>query len=154
MRNRHMACLPQTDLIDSFFNDFNTFFNVTFPDITIPDISKNIEGYPVANVFTNKDGDVKFEIAVTGFTEKELSVSIENGLLTIKGEKEDDKEKEDDGWRFVAGKLKHSTFEKRYRLSNKMDIDKMNAKIKDGVLTILIRSKEDVKPKEIPITVG
>jgi len=111
-----------------------------------------MEGYPVANIFTNVNGDVKFEIAITGFNENELKVLVEDGCLIVKGEKEEKKNEEDD-WKIIAGKLKKSSFEKRYKLSNRLDAEKTEVDITDnGLLIIRVPAKEEVKPKQISIT--
>jgi len=138
------------ELIDFFFDDIDTFFVKMFPDFTRTDIDRSIEGYPVSSIYTNKDGDLKFEIAVTGFNEEEVSASVKDGFLIIKAEKKDKEEEAD--WRKISGKLKRSSFEKRFRLSNKLDLEAISASIKNGVLIVTIKAKEESKPKLIDIT--
>ena len=140
--------LGSKSLIDAVFGDFDNFFNSMFPDFSLIEFEKNIEGYPVANVYTNVDGDLKFEIAVTGFNENEVSATIQDGLLVIKAERQD---KDEDVWRLIGGRLKNKSFEKKYRISNRLDTDKVSASIKNGVLEVLIKAKEETKPKTIAI---
>lgn len=150
---KFMTNLPACteDAIDLITRDFQRFFNSTFPDFSIHEIERNIEGYPVTNVYTNATGDLRFEIAVTGFAENEVSASIKDGFLIVKGEKSEKKEKPDTAWKIISGRLKKSSFEKRYRLSNKLNLDQISAKIENGVLSIEIKAKEETKPKAIEI---
>ena len=134
---------------NTFLNDIDHFFNSLFPDFPRRELASNVEGFPVTNVFVNENGDYKLEVAVTGFNRDELDVSVEDGCIVIRGEKKEEREIGD--WKFVAGRLKHESFSKRYRLSNRLDWEKTDVNLKDGMLTVIIPAREDVKPKQIEI---
>lgn len=77
------------------------------------------------------DNIVKYTIDVPGFNEKNLNIEVVDGTLTIKGETENRK------------------FFKQY-YSNDINIDDIEATIKDGVLTLSLKIQK-VEPKQISI---
>jgi HSP20 family molecular chaperone IbpA len=124
-------------IIDNFFGDF-----------LFKDFQTTVEGYPVANMFVNQKGDLKVEIATTGFEEKDVKVTIEGNVLSIKGSME---EKKEDEWCLVSGRLKKKTFEKHIRLSNKLDVSKAKAEFKNGTVQVVIPIKPEEEIKKIEL---
>ena len=72
--------------------------------------------------------------------------NIEDGTLTIKGNKHGFEEDEDAT--IVRRELKHSAFERKFTLGDSLDADSVKAKFKDGLLNISIQKIEEVKPKK------
>lgn len=129
--------------------DINHFFNSLFPDFPLDRLRSDYEGYPVTSVFVDKNGNYKLEVAVSGFNKDEVNVLAENGCLIIEGKKE---EKDGNEWEFVHGKLKHTSFSKRFSISNRLDVNKSEVQLENGVLTIIIPAKEETKPKQLKIS--
>ena len=72
--------------------------------------------------------------------------------LTIKGiEKKQDEEDKDT--KYIRNERNFGTFQRSFTLSTQVQSDKVKATYNDGILTITIPKKEEVKPKEIPITI-
>jgi len=129
-------------------NAFEKLINNMFGDFEIKDFQHTVEGYPVANMFVNEKGDLKVEIATTGFNEKNVKVTIEGNLLTIKATEE---EKVDDEWCLVSGRLKKRSFEKNIRLSSKLDTLGAKAEFKNGTVQIIIPVKSEEERKKIEL---
>jgi HSP20 family protein len=127
-------------LVDQMFEDFHFF---DFEEMIKKD------NYPISNVYIGEDQSIKITIAVTGWDKKDISISVEDGSLVVYG---NDKDKEGDSkWRLISGKIKKNSFTKRIRLSNRLDYEKAEASIIDGLLTIIIPPKDEIKPKAISI---
>ena len=118
------------DLISAFFDNHQ---------VVIDDIS-----YPVMDCHILNDGSMLCEIAVTSFTPEEISAEVVNNELIIKGKSQ--KKKRDDISKTLVNKIAKRDFEFRSFLSDKMDIDKIETNMKDGLLTVLIPLKEEKKP--------
>ena len=130
--------------------DLSNFVETVFYDFAYADFGRIAAEYPVSNIYVNENSDLKLEFAITGFKEEEIKVQVQDGLLIISGDR--DKKQSQDDWRLIEGRLKKKSFERKIRISNKLDVDSIEAKVEDGMLEIVIRAKEDSKPKTIPIT--
>lgn len=87
---------------------------------------------------------------VPGVDPKNIDVTMENGMLTIKGERKlETKEEGDNGYRRVE--RLHGSFYRRFSLPDTADADKISAKGKNGVLEVVIPKKETVQPKRITV---
>jgi HSP20 family protein len=72
-------------------------------------------------------------------------VKVENDLLTIKGEKKNEVNKEDE--KFTLREFNHTKFSRTFTLPESVDSSKVNAEYADGILKIMIPKKEEAKQK-------
>jgi HSP20 family protein len=107
------------------------------------------EGYPIANIYVSEDKAVRIELTVTGMSKEDIQLDVEDDCLIIKGVLPE--RKSDIKWRLIDGKIKKSSFEKRIRLTNKVDYTKATAEIENGLLIITIPPKESLIRKQIEI---
>ena len=87
-----------------------------------------------------------------GVKKENIDVSIHGGLLTLKGEKRQEEETKEGGYHRIE--RCYGNFERRVRLPDYVDEQNVAATFKDGVLTLAMPKKEEVKPKVIPIKEG
>ncbi len=92
---------------------------------------------------------VKAEIP--GVDPKKIDISLSDGVLTIKGEKSQEKEKKEENYHFVE--RSYGSFMRSVRLPAQIQGDKITASYKDGVLKIDLPKSEEAKSKEIRINV-
>jgi len=88
---------------------------------------------------------------VPGIDPKEIEVSATGDALTIKGEKRQAKEDKSETYHRVE--RTYGAFERTVPLPQGLDLDKVAASFKDGVLTITFPKKEEHKPKQIAVEV-
>ena len=88
---------------------------------------------------------------IPGVKPEEINISMEDGVLTITGEKNTEAETEKDGYKRVE--RTYGSFYRRFTLPDTADSDAISAKSKHGVLEIVIPKRETVKPKKISISV-
>lgn len=87
---------------------------------------------------------------VPGVRPEDIDVSMENGVLTIKGEKQTGAKAQHEGYKRIE--RTYGSFYRRFSLPDTANAEAISAKSKYGVLEIVIPKREAVKPKKISIT--
>ncbi|UJQ36983.1 Hsp20 family protein [Aeromonas caviae] len=103
-------------------------------------------GYPPYNIEQLGDSDYRISMAVAGFTQKELELSFQENLLTVKGSKQADTERN-----YLYQGIAERGFERRFQLADYVRVK--GADLKNGLLHIdLVREvPEAMKPRKIEI---
>ena len=130
-----------------FFDDFEKFFSILFIDTPEVAVRNSFDGYPVSNVLVNKQGDWRVEVAATGFTEKEISIEIDDNILVIEAKKSAKDAEADVGYKAIHSRLKIKPFERRYPIPKELDIEAAKAVVRDGLIIVDIPLKNDMRPK-------
>ena len=84
-----------------------------------------------------------------GMKEEDIEVTVASGLLTIKGEKRAEEEKEDT--KVYRKETWEGSFQRTLTLPEGVNADKVDAEYKDGVLRITLPKREEAKTKRIPL---
>lgn len=103
---------------------------------------------PSLDVYDKKDA-VVVKSDLPGMTKDEIDVSIENDILTIKGEKKREEDTKDEN--YIRSERFYGTFQRSIALPASVDASKAKASFKDGVLELVLPKKEEAKPKQIKI---
>ena len=98
---------------------------------------------------TKSDLVVKAELP--GIDPKDIDISLNEGVLTIKGEKKQEREEKEEGYHLVE--RSYGSFTRSIRLPREIQNEKINASYKNGVLKITLPKSEEAKKKEIKIKV-
>ena len=98
-----------------------------------------------------KESDNAFTIVadIPGVDPKDIEVHMENGILTIKGERESEKKEEKEGYKRVE--RSYGSFYRRFSMPDTANADKIAAKSKNGVLEITIPKNDKVQPRKIAV---
>jgi len=104
---------------------------------------------PAVDIKEEKDKFV-LHADLPGVSPDETDVSMEDGVLTIKGEKKSEAITEKDGYKRVD--RTYGTFHRRFSLPDTANSEEISAKSKNGVLEIIIPKRESVQPKKIAVT--
>ena len=114
----------------------------------------NIESYPPHNIVKTGEDKFAIELAIAGFGEKDIDVTVKDGELIIAGKssgfkKIDDKEKE-----YLHKGISARKFVKTFKLQEYIEVT--NAAIADGLLVVELEYKlpEEKQPKSIKINKG
>jgi len=105
---------------------------------------------PSIDVDEDENG-IHVKAEIPGIEEKDLHVVIEQNMLTISGEKSEEKKSENK--RYVVSERQFGSFYRSIALPEGIDANKITAKFKNGVLHIEIPRTEEAKPKKITIDV-
>lgn len=103
-------------------------------------------GYPPYNIEQLGDSDYRISMAVAGFTQEVLELSFQENLLTVKGNKQADSERN-----YLYQGIAERGFERRFQLADYVRVK--GADLKNGLLHIdLVREvPEAMKPRKIEI---
>jgi HSP20 family protein len=83
---------------------------------------------------------------------KDIDVQVENGTLTLKGERKFEQEQNGRGYHRVE--RGYGSFVRAFTLPDSVDVDKVKAEYKSGVLTVTLAKKEVAKPKTIRVEIN
>ncbi|SON56341.1 Spore protein SP21 [Hartmannibacter diazotrophicus] len=98
-----------------------------------------------------KDGGYEISAELPGIDEKNIEVKIAGGLLTIKGEKTEEKEKKDK--EYHMSERRYGSFQRSFKLPEGVDADAIKADISKGVLTVKMPKSAEAKKSEKTIPV-
>ena len=105
---------------------------------------------PAADVIETKDA-ILIKAEIPGMTEKDIHVTFENGTLTIRGERTQEKETEEKNFRRVE--RTYGKFIRSFTLPPNVDDKKIAASYNNGLLEVEIPKKEEARPKSINVEV-
>ncbi len=96
-----------------------------------------------------QDGSIQLTVELPGVDLKDVALTVENNVLTIRGERRAETGKDDKSyhWRERA----FGTFERSFTLPATVDRDNVQANYKDGVLEVVVPQKAEAKPRQIAI---
>jgi HSP20 family protein len=115
----------------------------------LPAVRGNQFGFtPAVDMYEDKD-NIIVETQLGGINPDKVDVSIENNILTIKGESEKKSEVEDKN--YYRKEIRSGSFYRQIPLPTKVDGDKASAINEDGIIKISIPKAPEVKPKTIKI---
>ena len=106
--------------------------------------------YPAVDIEEIEDAYRVF-IELPGMEKKDIKISFQDDVLTISGEKKDQKEDKDRNYHYFERRF--GKFERSFRIHTDVIEDKIDAGFKDGVLTVDMPKAEIAKPKEIEVKV-
>ena len=142
---------------DSFLTPFDKMFD-QMVETQFPDITKSVgvrpyagSAYPKVNVY-EYDDKVGIIAEIPGLDKKQLEVSVEDGVLTISGDKHSTFE--DDGAKVLRRELKQSSFKRQFELGELLDGENIKASFKDGILSVSVPKVEPEKPKKHTVKIG
>lgn len=100
---------------------------------------------------TETKGDLVVRAELPGMDSKDIDISLNEGVLTIKGEKKQEKEEKEEGYHLIE--RSYGSFTRSVRLPKDIESDKISASFKNGVLKVVLPKTEEAKKKEIKIKV-
>lgn len=104
-------------------------------------------GWPSLEV-NETDNEVRITAELPGMSEKVVDLSVQDGILTIRGERKSESEDRDRGW----SERYYGRFERRIALPDGADEAHCDATFRDGVLTVRMpKSQEAARSRKIPI---
>tara|TARA_Y100000004_G_scaffold31884_1_gene33334 strand:+ start:279 stop:740 length:462 start_codon:yes stop_codon:yes gene_type:complete len=137
--------LSRDEFLTPFDKVFDTMMEQAFPSFKEDvGVSFNQGAYPKVNVY-EYDDKIGIVAEIPGLDKKNVSVEVEDQVLTIAGDKHGF---EDNGAKCITRELKHSSFKRSFNLGEHLDGEDVSASFKDGLLSIAIPKKEPEKPKK------
>lgn len=104
---------------------------------------------PTTDIYTRDDKELVVEAHLPHFTDNDVTIHIDKGVLEIQAEKH---EKEEDKDKKYVVRESSSSFYRRVRLPERADEDKVEAHMQHGVLKVVVPLRELPAPKKIAIS--
>lgn len=121
-----------------------------------PELASMEPGWPMKWMpsldVTESDDEVFVRAELPGVDPKKIDISVSGDLLTLSGEKKQEKEEKRGSYYHVERSF--GSFRRSVRLPSSVDRDAVSAEFENGVLTIRMRKAEVEKPKRVPISVA
>jgi len=124
---------------------FDDVFSDLFLDFP-QHLRNSTSGYPVADIYRNDEGSTVIEFALAGFSKEDLSIDIQPTKRSITvSAKNASSDKE-------SRRIARRSFNKTYvNYDNNLDLHKIAANYMNGLLTIVVPTKEEAKPLSVNI---
>ena len=124
------------DVFDNFFSDFPRY------------LKQSTQGYPVVDIYRGEDGETVMEFALAGFSKEELSIDVQPDKRSITVAATTGVEGGEESSRRIARR----SFKKTYvNYDDNLDLTQMSAKYENGLLSITVPQRPEVKPVSIKI---
>ena len=100
-----------------------------------------------------KDDTFEVRAELPGMDEEDIDVQLSDTMLTIKGEKKEEREEGEKDSRYYLSERRYGSFERSFRLPEGVDTDKVKASFKNGVLVVNIAKSPELQEKTKKIEV-
>ncbi len=140
---------PVRDMV-GIQDEMNRLFNALFEKSPERRESGVTAWSPLVDISEMED-EILVTVEVPGMKKEDINITIQDNVLTLKGEKK--QVEEDKNKNFHRVERIYGTFERSFSLPSTVQTDRVKAVYKDGVLNITLPKSEEAKPKEIAISV-
>jgi HSP20 family protein len=103
---------------------------------------------PAVDMF-EKDDKVVIKAELPGLDKNDISLDLQNGVLTLKGERKYENEVKEEN--YYRREMSCGKFIRSFSLPGDVDADKIKAEFQNGLLTVEVPKPEEHKPKQIPV---
>jgi HSP20 family protein len=103
---------------------------------------------PSVDIFET-EGEIVVKAELPGLDRKDISLHLENNVLTLRGDRKFEKETKEENYHRIE--RSYGNFSRSFSIPATVDEEKIRADYKDGVLHIVLPKKEQAKPKQIKI---
>jgi HSP20 family protein len=135
----------QPTMLQSIFDDLFT------GPFSLLDRDVSALTYPRVDIMEEKEG-YAIKADLPGLAKEDIDVKVENNVLTIRGTKKHEVEKEEKG-RYYHLERSYGEFTRSFNLPDNIDTNDVKANLQNGVLHIALRKTEAAKPRAIVVKV-
>lgn len=107
---------------------------------------------PPVDIFESGNKELVIKAELPAMTREDIDVTVENQTLSIRGEKKFNQEVKEEQYHRVE--RTYGAFSRSFTLPLTVDVTKVAAEYKDGVLTVTLPLREEAKPKQIKVEVA
>lgn len=133
----------------TFHNRLNRFFDDSFfPTRWVSDDMGLGSWNPKVDIY-EKDNTFVIKAELPGLEKKDVSVDVQDRVLTLTGERKLDNEIQEDS--YFRREMSYGRFQRAFTLPANVDSDNITADFKDGLLKIEVPKPEEAKPKSVSI---
>jgi HSP20 family protein len=107
---------------------------------------------PPVDIYQNGDHELVLKAELPDMTREDIDITVDNGTLTLKGEKKFAAEPKDDQYHRIE--RRYGAFSRSFSLPPTVDVSKVAAEYKNGVLSVRLPLREEAKPRSIKVDVA
>jgi len=135
---------PVTIGFDNVFDHFERMFEDDFRGLSVPN-------FPPYNIVKTGKNTYDVELALAGYSKKDIDVSLEDGVLTIKSVKSEEEKEVEDNEGILHKGIAKRFFSKSFTIAD--DVEVKGAELKDGLLKVSLERiiPEHKQPKTIEV---
>lgn len=130
------------NLSRSFDGMMRDFFN-DFPSVLNKNQENDYLHFPPVNI-VERPGEYELHVAAPGFKKEDFNVSIDQRMLTISTEKKEDTQVQNEN-KMIRREFSYRAFKRSFTLNEKINSEAISAKYENGILTLILPKKEEVK---------
>lgn len=134
--------------VSHLHDELNRWFGSGFP---FARLGESLGWVPPVDIFENAEG-LTLKLDLPEVDPKDLKINLEDGVLTLSGERKLEHEGERDGYHRIE--RSYGTFTRSFSLPATLDFEKVSAESKQGTLRVFIPRKPEAKPKTIEVKVA
>ena len=112
--------------------------------------AESIGWTPACDIYEDND-EVVIRAALAGVDPKDVEIRVENGVLTLKGERKVENAEKKDNYHRVE--MAYGHFTRTFALPTTVDTEKVNAESKHGVLAVHLPKRSEAKPRSIQVKI-
>ncbi len=106
--------------------------------------------YPPVDIYET-DNEIVLKAELPGIDIKDIDITVEDGVLTLKGERKFEEEVKRENYHRIE--RSYGRFVRSFSLPNTVDVDKIKARMENGILKVIMPKKEESKPKQIKVEI-
>jgi HSP20 family protein len=106
---------------------------------------------PAVDIF-DKGSELMLQFEVPGMSKEDIQIRLENNVLMVQGERK--RESEIKKEHFYRAERSYGTFSRSFTLPGTVDVNKIQAQYKDGVLTVTVPKAKEAQPRHIEVKVA
>ena len=107
---------------------------------------------PAVDIYQTGEHELVLKAELPDLSREDIDITVENFVLTIKGEKKSASEVKDEQYHHVE--RRYGSFSRSFSLPQTVDAGKVAAEYKNGVLTVRLPLREEAKPRQIKVEVA
>ena len=136
--------------LDGSFNNLVDDLFANFPVLTKNELNQQWKGFVPVNI-TETDKNYSIEIVAPGFEKNDFKISLDQQILTVSAEKQN--QAKTDNEKQIRNEYSYRSFKRSFTMNEKTDGAAIDAKYVNGVLTLNLPKKEEVKPSVQQISI-
>ena len=117
-----------------------------------PDNGETMASWSPAMDVLETEDSVVLRAELPGLTEQDVEITVENNVLTLRGEKKFEHDESEGNYRRIESR--YGSFYRSFSLPTSVDKERIDAKFANGVLQISLPKAEKAKPKKIAVKVN
>jgi HSP20 family protein len=131
---------------------FNRAFNTAYGPGSDEGFLTSGAWVPPVDIYQNGDHELVLKAELPDMTREDIDITVDNGTLTLKGEKKFAAEPKDDQYHRIE--RRYGAFSRSFALPQTVDATRVSAEYKNGVLTVRLPVREEAKPRTIKVDVA